>query len=436
MRVIKKYKIDLTDRLKNKLLNWTQQFEEVIWLDSNNHKLSHNSYKAILAVESFTSIVTDSNNAFDALEEYQFKTKDWLFGYLSYDLKNDAEKLISNNYNGLQFPELFFFQPKRLFLFTDHEVEIQYLNFVADELDTDWKEITNHSEAESQGNIIFETKSIPIKLQLRTSKESYFKKFDILLQHIQIGDLYEANFCQEFYYEDKVIDPLKTYQHLNDISKPPFATFLKIGDHYSLSASPERYISKNGTTVISQPIKGTTKRHINKKEDEVLMNELQNDPKERSENIMITDLVRNDLSRFAKKGSVRVDELCKVYSFLQVHHLISTVSCQVETDISPVSIIKNTFPMGSMTGAPKISAMKIIEKLEDAKRGLYSGTVGYITPNNDFDFNVIIRSILYNSSKNYISFSVGGAITAKSIPENEYEECLLKARAMRKVLER
>jgi para-aminobenzoate synthetase component 1 len=188
--------------------------------------------------------------------------------------------------------------------------------------------------------------------------------------------------------------------------------------------------------VVSQPIKGTAKRLIDPVADSAMVAQLRSDPKERSENIMITDLVRNDLSRIAEKGSVTVDELCKVYSFKQVHHMISTIRCKVAGDVSPVTILKNTFPMGSMTGAPKVAAMKIIEELEDAKRGLYSGAVGYFTPDSDFDFNVIIRSILYNADEEYVSFSVGGAITANSIIENEYEECLLKAKAMREVLER
>jgi len=150
---------------------------------------------------------------------------------------------------------------------------------------------------------------------------------------------------------------------------------------------------------------------------------------------MIVDLVRNDLSHTATKGSVKVEELCKVYSFLQVHQMISTVSSIVNVETSPVDILKTTFPMGSMTGAPKISAMKIIEDLEETKRSLYSGSVGYFTPNGDFDFNVIIRSILYKATQKYISYSVGGAITAKSDPLKEYEECLVKAKAMRQVLE-
>ena len=210
---------------------------------------------------------------------------------------------------------------------------------------------------------------------------------------------------------------------------------MRLGNLYALSASPERYISKNGNTVISQPIKGTAKRLIDKMEDEKLRLQLENDQKERSENIMITDLVRNDLSKFANKGSVKVDELCKIYSFEQVHQMISTITCQVDNSLSPVYMIRETFPMGSMTGAPKISAMNIIEELEDSKRGLYSGAIGYFDPRGNFDFNVVIRSILYNTLNNYVSFSVGSAITAKSIPENEYEECLIKAKAMREALE-
>ena len=432
MRFIKKYPLKLTAALKHKILCWSQQFEEVVWLDSNKeYNLQNKSnYKAILAVDAFTAIKTDYHQAFDQLEEYQSKTKDWLFGYLTYDLKNDVERLKSNNFDGLHFPDLYFFQPKKVFLFRDHEVEIQYLHFVDDELAFDWEEITNYNV---NHNVLESTSAA--KIHLRTSKDSYFNKLYKILEHIHSGDIYEVNFCQEFYSENTEIDAVKTFIHLNKISKPPFATFLKLGVLHSLSASPERYISKNGTTIISQPIKGTAKRHPDPKEDKKLKVELEKDPKERSENIMITDLVRNDLSRFAKKGTVKVAELCKVYTFAQVHQMISTVTCQVDINRSPVSIIKETFPMGSMTGAPKISAMKIIEKFEDAKRGLYSGAVGYFNPAGDFDFNVIIRSILYNLKNKYVSFSVGGAITAKSIPEKEYEECLIKAKAMREVLE-
>ena len=266
-------------------------------------------------------------------------------------------------------------------------------------------------------------------------KDRYFEKVRTLLSHIERGDIYEANFCQEFYAEEVSLNPLPTFWHLNQISKPPFATFLKLQEHYAFSASPERYIKRVGAKVISQPIKGTAKRLPSPSEDRKAALQLQQDPKERSENIMITDLVRNDLSRFAEKGSVLVEELCEVYSFEQVHQLISTISCRVSPQLPSVEILKNTFPMGSMTGAPKISAMKIIEALEDAKRGLYSGAIGYFDPHGDFDFNVMIRSIFYNAERRYASYSVGGAITANSIPDKEYEECLLKAKAMREALE-
>jgi para-aminobenzoate synthetase component 1 len=256
-----------------------------------------------------------------------------------------------------------------------------------------------------------------------------------MLEHIHRGDIYEANFCMEFYAKNATIDPSNIYQKLNSISKPPLATFFKNNQHYLLCASPERYLRKEENKVISQPIKGTAKRFSDSVLDENSKKELSENPKERSENIMIVDLVRNDLSHTATKGSVEVEELCGVYTFKQVHQMISTVVSKVESTIPPIEILQTTFPMGSMTGAPKISAMKIIEELEETKRGLYSGAVGYFTPTHDFDFNVVIRSILYNAQNKYLSFSVGSAITAQSIAEQEYEECLLKAKAMFEVLQ-
>ena len=239
----------------------------------------------------------------------------------------------------------------------------------------------------------------------------------------------------EFYAEDARIDPLAVYQKLNNITGSPFATFVKVHDKYLLSGSPERFVKKAGNKVISQPIKGTARRSAIQDEDDLIRNKLLNDPKERSENIMIVDLVRNDLSKTAVKGSVKVEELCGVYTFKQVHQLVSTVVSEVSPETNVVDIIRSLFPMGSMTGAPKISAMEIIEELEETKRGLYSGAVGYFTPDNDFDFNVVIRSILYNATERYVSFSVGGAITALSKKENEYRECQLKAAAMKMALQ-
>ena len=427
-RYSKTFTATLTDTLRQQLLQWAQQYDEVAWLDSNEHVQTHGTYSAILAVDAFTALKTDADKAFEKLDEYQTITKDWLFGSLSYDLKNDVEALTSKNIDGLEFPQLYFFQPKKVFLFSQTAVTLSYLNMVDDELQEDWDAIL--ATHVTQKTISKQ----PIQVLARTSKGSYLKKVAAMLQHIKRGDIYEANFCQEFFSEGVTLDPTAAFCKLNELSTPPFATFLKLEQQYVLSASPERYLKKEGTHIVSQPIKGTAKRSVSPKEDAALMLQLQQDPKERSENIMITDLVRNDLSRVAKRGTVTVQELCKIYTFEQVHQMISTIVCEVPESIRPVEIIKKTYPMGSMTGAPKVSAMKIIEKLEDARRGAYSGAVGYFTPSGDFDFNVVIRSILYNAASQYVSFSVGGAITAKSIPEAEYQECLLKAKAMRQVL--
>jgi para-aminobenzoate synthetase component 1 len=417
-------------QFKKQLLNWSQQFREVVFMDSNDYPQQYSSYDCILAVDAFTAIKTDYHNAFEDLKQYQQATKDWLFGYLSYDLKNDIEVLHSNKFDGLNFPDLFFFQPKKLFLLKGSELEIQYLNMCDDEIEADFEEIRLQiADCRKQ----FVTPSA-VEVQQRISKENYLEKTSKILEHIHRGDVYEANFCMEFFAESAIINPLEKFLKLNEISKPPLAVFFKNNKHFLLCASPERYLKKEGELLISQPIKGTAKRFLDLVEDEKSKNQLASDPKERSENIMISDLVRNDLSRTAQKGSVKVEELCVIYSFEQVHQMISTITSKLDSQYSVIDAIKTTFPMGSMTGTPKFSVLKIIEELEETKRGLYSGAVGYFTPTGDFDFNVVIRSILYNQENKYISFSVGSAITSQSIPEKEYEECLLKAKAMHEVL--
>ncbi len=413
---------------KQKLVGWGQQFREIIFLDSNSFSDEYSSFDCVLAVDAFTSIKTDYHNAFEDVKQYKQTTKDWLFGYLSYDLKNDVEHLHSQNTDGLDFPDLFFFQPKKIYLLKENQLEIQYLNMCDDEVEEDFREISDYG----LDSIIQNSK---IQIHQRISKENYVAKVSKLLEYIHRGDIYEANFCMEFFAEDAKINPLQKFQKLNAISQAPFSVFFKNNKHFLLSASPERYLRKEAENLLSQPIKGTAKRFQDPLEDEKSKNSLAVDPKERAENIMITDLVRNDMSRTAQKGSVTVKELCGIYSFLQVHQMISTITSKVDPQYADVDVLKTTFPMGSMTGAPKYAAMKIIEELEETKRGLYSGTVGYFAPNGNFDFNVVIRSILYNQENEYVSFSVGSAITSLSIPENEYEECLLKAKAMLQVLQ-
>ena len=431
MRISASFTVSDIGKFKEKLLLWAQQFEEIVWLDGNGHTNTYSSFDALLAVDALTTIKTDSYQAFEKLREFQGQAKDYIFGYLSYDLKNDVERLSSKNHDGLGFAELFFFQPKKIIKITGNTVVFEYLMMVDDEVQPDFDLISSEADLKEEKVTVTEN----IKIKLRIFKDEYFRQVRKMLSHIHRGDIYEANFCQEFYAEDTQINPFKTYQKLNKISEAPFASFLRVYDNYLLSASPERYLRKEGGKLISQPIKGTAKRASQIEEDEKLIAALKADPKERAENIMIVDLVRNDLSKGALKGSVIVEELCKVYTFEQVHQMISTVVAQVAPYTNPVDVIRQSFPMGSMTGAPKVSAMKIIEELEAFKRGLYSGAVGYFTPEGDFDFNVVIRSILYNKTKRYVSYSVGGAITAKAIPEKEYEECLLKAKAMREVLE-
>ena len=436
-RTIQAFSIDAPSDFKQRLFRWSQQFDTVVWLDSNNYQQQYSSFDGCLAVEEFTSIKTDYHNAFEKLKEYQSYTKDFIFGYISYDVKNDVEKISSNNFDGLDFADLFFFQPQKLIFIKGNTVEFQYLRMIDDEIEEDFEEIltfSKQSKATSSAETIYSTQE-EIKIKLRIHKDKYHQKVNKILAHIKRGDIYETNFCQEFYAENASINPFEVYEHLNEISKPPFATFLRMEDQYLLSATPERYLKKEKNKIISQPIKGTAKRFINTIEDDQVAYDLSRDEKERAENVMIVDLVRNDLSKTAIKGSVKVEELCKVYSFKQVHQMISTITSEVKQNTHPVDVLKDTFPMGSMTGAPKVSAMKIIENLEETKRGLYSGSVGYFTPDGDFDFNVIIRSILYNADKKYVSYSVGGAITAKSTPEKEYEECLLKAKAMKYVLQ-
>ena len=418
--------IENPTQFKKNLLQWSNSAREVVFLDSNSYPQKYSSFDCVLAVDAFTSIKTDYINAFEDLHQYQGQTKDWLFGYLSYDMKNDTEDLHSANFDGLEFPDLYFFQPKKLFLLKGNQLEMYYLRFCDDEMESDFEEIIQSA--------IYTDLTSEVNIQQRISKEEYVVKVEKMLKHIQRGDIYEANFCMEFFAANSVINPLDVFQKLNSLSETPFSVYFKNDSQFLLSASPERYLKKIDTKIISQPIKGTSRRHAEIELDENSKKELETNEKERSENIMIVDLVRNDLSRTACKGSVEVEELCGMYSFKQVHQMISTIVSQVENTISPIEILKTTFPMGSMTGAPKISAMNIIENLEETKRGLYSGAVGYFTPNGDFDFNVVIRSILYNAQNQYVSFSVGSAITTLSDPEKEYEECLLKAKAMFAVL--
>lgn len=412
------------------ILTWAQQFPVVSYYSSNQyydkHKsdYSYNKYEFVFGFN-YLDIAENTIVKLSQLKKYIRRNEDWLLGYLSYDLKNKFHDLDSRNIDHIGFENLYFFVPDVVVYKKDEAIvlesikEIDIANFI--------KEIN-----------AFKKKSIindkGIEIQSRFSKSEYINTVNRIKDDIQYGDVYELNFCQEFFNSNCVIDPLQTFKKLTTISPTPFSAFVKHNSNYLISASPERYITKRAQKIVSQPIKGTIRKSCNSQEDIELIKELTESPKERAENIMIVDLVRNDLSITAKKGTVKVEELCGIYSFKQLHQMISTVSSHVDENKNSVDIIENSFPMGSMTGAPKVRAMQLIEKYEKTKRGLYSGSVGYFSPNGDFDFNVVIRSILYNESNKYLSFTVGSAITIKSDAEMEYEECLLKAQAIRESL--
>ena len=382
--------------------------------------LNSNDGTGLLSFGIETEFLMDRGQSIEQLQQYiQDNRGRYLFGSLSYELKNEFEKLHSRHEDPLNYPLAHFWVPK--YVIHLEKEKFQYLQGEQDE--ESFQFLDYFMEEEIDHN--FHT--FPYRFKARTSKEHYLSQIEKLKTYIQRGDIYEINYCQEFYAENVEIEfPLDTYFKLNRITKAPFSTYLQTDHLVVFCGSPERYLKKAGERILSQPIKGTAPRGTNPTEDEALKQQLQNDPKERAENIMIVDLVRNDLSRIAKKGSVKVTELCGIHTFETVHQMISTVECEVDKDIHFLDVLKASFPMGSMTGAPKVEAMKIIDETEDFNRGIYSGSTGYISPNGDFDFNVVIRSMIYNREKKYLSCAVGSAITILSDPEKEYEECQTK----------
>ncbi|MGN0002492.1 MAG: anthranilate synthase component I family protein [Sphingobacterium composti] len=406
---------------ESKALAWAQQFEQVCFLQSNGYQDAYAAIEAILAIDAKYIFESANNNTFEELTIFKAKhPNSWMFGFFGYDLKDEIEGLITSFPNNLQFPDCYFFIPNILIKFCKGSIEIEspYPKKV-------YKWI---SEFESQ-NFSEEVNS-KFEIQHRLGKDGYYEAFDKMLAHIKRGDIYEVNLCQEFYAQNAEINPLAVYQKLNGISPTPFSTFFKINDKYILSASPERFLAKRENVLISQPIKGTAARGNTAEEDVQNIEMLRNNPKEIAENVMIVDLVRNDMTRSAKAGTVAAERKLEVHTFKQVHQLISTITCTKSDEISDVEAIKNIFPPGSMTGAPKISAMKLCDRYENSRRGVYSGAVGYFAPNGDFDFNVVIRTILYNQTQQYLSFHTGGALTIDADVEKEYTECLLKASAI------
>lgn len=411
------------EQVKEKVLNWAQRFSTFCFLDNHQYQLEPHSEECLLGAGVKRQFSANAGSALTGLQQFIDDKNSWLFGHLGYDLKNETEELSSLKPDHIGFPDAFFFEPACIIRLNRSVISIE-----AENASSVWQEIQQATS---------ETRDINpgTQIQQRFTREEYLSVIEQLKRHILRGDCYEINFCQEFFIEEAVIDPLFVYRQLSKISPNPFSALYRTGDQWLICASPERFIRKEGSRILSQPIKGTSRRV---QQDEGLDREskqhLQLSGKDRSENVMVVDLVRNDLAKVCEEGTVTVDELFAVYSFPQVHQMISTISGELGKDISFTDIIRAMFPMGSMTGAPKKRVMELIEQYERTKRGIFSGALGYISPSGDLDFNVVIRSIMYNAASRYLSFQAGSGITWYSDALQEWEECLLKASAIEQVL--
>jgi para-aminobenzoate synthetase component 1 len=403
------------------MLNWVNQFSIFCFLDNQQYNNPPHKYECILAAGAASS-VNSNESSLRELDVFLYN-KTWKLGHIAYDLKECLHQIPSRKINYVGFPHFFFFTPQILLILQDNRLQIH----------ADVPDEVFHQCMDQQVDASSHHKNASI--QPRVTKSEYISIISKLQQHIQRGDCYEINFCQEFYVNDLEIDVSIVFDKLMQTSPNPFSALYRLHDKFLICASPERFLTCEGDTILSQPMKGTAKRNVNNKDaDKELLTELFNNKKERAENVMVVDLVRNDLSRICIENSVKVDELYEIYSFPQVHQMVSTVSGKLSTHVPFSEILFATFPMGSMTGAPKYRVMELIEQYELSSRGIFSGSVGYMDPDNNFDFNVVIRSIMYNATKKYLSYQVGSGITIYSDAEKEWEECLLKAEAIIKVL--
>lgn len=405
-------------------MNWAQRFGTFCFLDNHQYSIKPHTVECMLAAGVKRYVKATAGNALHQLQQFIDEKPAWLFGHLGYDLKNEIEKLESSHPDKIGFPDLFFFEPEIIIRLNETEMLVEAEN--AERTATEINATAISRETAGKANAV---------IQNRFSKEEYISVIRQLQRHIIRGDCYEINFCQEFFSENAGIDLVDFYKKLSNVSPNPFSALYRLDDKWLICASPERFLQKKGDRLLSQPIKGTSKRVSgDTAKDEQSKKELEQSSKDRSENVMVVDLVRNDLAKICKEGTVKADELFGIYSFPQVHQMISTVSGNLKDNVSFTDIIRSTFPMGSMTGAPKKRVMELIEQYEKTKRGIFSGAVGYITPESDFDFNVVIRSVMCNATRNYLSYQVGSGITFYSKPEQEWEECLLKVEAINKVL--
>ncbi|HLX65583.1 MAG TPA: anthranilate synthase component I family protein [Puia sp.] len=395
--------------------------------------------ECLLAVGVRDSWEAPAGEAFSTLKAWARDQREWLFGHFAYDLASETEPGSARSLpkpDPIGFPDLFFFIPQILIELSPAFIRIGCFE---DDGEAIWRQIVDipvgaFPGAGRGGASGGEGGRIP-PFKARFTPAEYQDRVARLQRHMLRGDCYEVNFCQEFYSQPANLDVLAAWWSLSQASPNPFSCFYRVNGSYLLCASPERYLKKTGNRLFSQPIKGTSARYPDlPAADSASARDLFHSAKDRSENVMVVDLVRNDLSKICLPGSVGVEELYGIYPFPQVFQMISTITGTFSPDLHWTDAIRETFPMGSMTGAPKHRVVALIEQYERSRRGIFSGAVGYVSPWGDFDFNVVIRSILYNSDRRYLSYQVGSGITFYSRPEAEYEECRIKALGILKAL--
>ncbi len=403
------------------MLNWVQRFNIFCLLDTQQVSSATDTYDYLLGAGCQQSI-NGTSDSFQSIDDF-VNGQQWTFGHLGYDLFSPAYIQGGGKEDKIGFPPFFFFRPLHVLYIKGSRLYIE-----GPQPDRVWNEVMENSET-------LALHPAPLTIRHRISKEAYLETIDALREHIRRGDCYEINFCQEFFAEGVDLAHAAVFDALCALSPHPFSAYYKVDDKVLVCASPERYLKKEGQYLISQPMKGTARRTKSSTySDDEEAHQLHVSSKDRSENVMVVDLVRNDLSMVCVPGSVTTEDLYRVYTFPTVHQMVSTVRGQVKNDVSFSEIVEATFPMGSMTGAPKKRVMELISQYEAIGRGIFSGAVGYLAPGGDFDFNVVIRSIMYNASSRYLSYQVGSGITFYSDPEREWEECLLKGESIKKVL--
>lgn len=396
---------------------WLKSQEVVAYYQGGTQQYPRGSFPQMLAVGLEELLRYKPNTFFETLEA---KCGKWWLGFIGYGLRTQVEQVPITNPSPVDFPESYLFSPKLLLRLLDHETI---------EATGPWAEYW------------LAHRNLPKSLSLQVSgepmrfgepmawvkEEAYQQGFDKIKHHIAEGDVYELNYCVPFTAVTHGSDPSDMALAMLKEQDAPFGAVLKMDQRFIISLSPERYLKKQGKELVCQPMKGTAPRAADPEVDHANAQKLRESEKERAENMMIVDLVRNDMARASIPGTVAVTEMFGVYPFARVHQMISTITGYLTEGNSGLKALKYAFPMGSMTGAPKVRAMQIIDEVEAFERGPYSGALGYITPSGDYDFNVLIRSLFIDTPRRMAFFAAGGAITWDATAHDEWAEIQLKA---------